>query len=476
MRFLKLDLLTLLISLFLFASCEKTSTIGLEIDPSTAIQGSLVDTATISSRTLKDNDAFGINLVQNPLGYLRDPLMGTTEASLAMAVNVPNDAYSFGTTPVLDSAILVLNYAGSEFYGDSTANYNFEVRQLDEDISNSNSYLSSKVWDASGPVLGTKTGRVYPNTRIKVTDVVTGKPDTIRNATPQIRIPLDNSFITNNIIGINSENLKLNQNFMTFFRGLRVKVNTSSPTATGSMMFFEFGGNVSGVYLYYKNKNNTTNLPDTIAVKFPVANSTTTGPVASSVKHDYTSTPVATQLAADPKQQFPVTYLQPLSGLKNKISFPYLKNFAANVGKVVVNKAELVIDLSSGTDAIPFDAAPRLALYRYDIAEQRRNLPDNDRGSTTTAGDPRASSEEVFGGKYDKTKKRYVFVVTAYIQDLLDGKTQDYGTFLGPTPNAAFSIAPSMASGARSVIESFKINPAAADKRMKLNIYYTKIN
>ena len=51
MKFIKLDLLTLLISLFLFASCESTSTIGLEVDPSAAVQGNLIDTLTINSRT-----------------------------------------------------------------------------------------------------------------------------------------------------------------------------------------------------------------------------------------------------------------------------------------------------------------------------------------------------------------------------------------------------------------------------------------
>ncbi|MEE1946271.1 DUF4270 domain-containing protein [Pedobacter sp. KR3-3] len=462
--------MTLLISLFLFASCEKTSTIGLEIDPNTAIQGSLVDTVTISSRTLSDKIVSSNGLARNPLGLLTDPLFGKTEANLSMAVNVPSNAYSFGTTPTLDSAVLVLNYGG-EFYGDSTSNFNLEVRQLVDDLSASESFLSNQSWLASNTVIGSKSGKLYPNTRVKVTDIVTGKADTIRSASPQIRIQLNKTFIENNIININAENLKNNQNFVRFFRGLQVKASTAA--TNGSMMFFEFTGSTSGLYLYYKNQNTTTNKPDTIAVNFPILNSSS--PVASTVTHNY-STAVTTQLS-NPNQQYPVTYLQPLSGLKTKISFPYLKNFVANVGKVVVNKAELVIDLSSGTDPIPFNAAPRLALYRYDIAEQRKNIPDNDRGSLTTPADPRVTqTAAIFGGYFNAIKKQYVFVVTAYIQDLLNGKTQDYGTFLAPTPTDQFSLNPSMASGARSVIGSFKKNPVAGDNVMKLNIYYTKIN
>lgn len=470
MRFLKLDLLTLLISLFLFASCEKTSTIGLQIDPSTAIQGSLVDTVTISSRTLSDQIVSTNGLARNPLGLLTDPLLGKTEANLSMAVNVPSNAYNFGTTPTLDSAVLVLNYGG-EFYGDSTSNFNLEVRQLVDDLSASESFLSNQSWLASNTVIGSKSGKLYPNTRVKVTDIVAGKADTIRSASPQIRISLNKTFIENNIINTNAENLKTNQNFVRFFRGLQVKANTSA--TNGGMMFFEFTGSTSGLYLYYKNQNTTTNKPDTIAVNFPILNSSS--PVASTVTQTY-STAVSAQLA-NPNQQYPVTYLQPLSGLRTKIAFPYLKNFVANVGKVVVNKAELVIDLSSGTDPIPFNAAPRLALYRYDIAEQRKNIPDNDRGSLTTPADPRVTqTAAIFGGYFNAIKKQYVFVVTAYIQDLINGKTQDYGTFLAPTPTDQFSLAPSMASGARAVIGSFKKNPVAGDNVMKLNIYYTKIN
>ena len=209
MKFIKLDLLTLLISLFLFASCESTSTIGLEIDPNAAIQGTLVDTVTIKSSTLADDVAETSFATRHPLGYLKDPIFGTTEASLAMVVNVPTNAYSFGTLPVLDSAVLVLNYGG-QFYGDSTATYNVDVHQLNDNISLFDTFLSDKNYSYSSTLLGNKTGKIYPNTKYKVTDVVVGKADTLRTVTPQLRIPIDKTFIQNNILNTNTENLKFN--------------------------------------------------------------------------------------------------------------------------------------------------------------------------------------------------------------------------------------------------------------------------
>ena len=140
MKFIRLDLLTLLISLFLFASCESTSTIGLEIDPNSAIQGALIDTATIFSRTVQEDIASTNSAIRHPMGFLKDPIFGTTEASLAMTVNLPYSAYNFGTTPQIDSAILVMNYGG-QFYGDSTATYSIDVHQLNLNLSRKSTFF-----------------------------------------------------------------------------------------------------------------------------------------------------------------------------------------------------------------------------------------------------------------------------------------------------------------------------------------------
>ncbi|MBB2146426.1 DUF4270 family protein [Pedobacter sp. LMG 31464] len=474
MKFSKLDLLTLLISLFLFASCENTSTIGLEVDPSSAIQGSLIDSVTIMSRTIKEDETSTVSAVRHPLGYMKDAIFGTTESSLAMAVNLPNDAYDFGTTPAIDSAVLVLNYGG-EFYGDSTATYSIDVHPLNVNISKETSFLSNKDWSYNSQLLGNKTGKLYPTTKYKVTDIVDKKADTLRTVTPQIRIPLDKTYIQNNIANLSATNLKNNSNFTQVFNGLHVQINKTSSTGNGGLAFFEFSGTTSALVLYYKKQNATTaTLKDTVSINFPILNAT--GPIAATIKHDYTGTPVGAQLLSNSTVQQPVTYLQPLVGLRNKITFPYLSKFATNIGKIVINKAELVIDVSTGTDVLPYGAAPRLSLYRYDIAEQRQNVPDNNLSSQVNSGDPRALSPTVFGGYYNSLTKQYVFVVTSYIQDLLNGKTKDYGTFLAPTPTNEYQISPSISTGARAVIGSFKKTPAAGDNLMKLNIYYTKIN
>ncbi|MES2417812.1 MAG: DUF4270 domain-containing protein [Bacteroidota bacterium] len=459
MKFSKLDLLTLLISLFLFASCENTSTIGLEIDPGKAVEGNLIDTISITSRTMMDDDAITYGLNRHPLGILNDPIFGTTEASIAMSVGLPTQEYSFGKDAIIDSAVLVLNYS-SEFYGDSTKNYSIDVHQLSSNLNDAPSYLSAQTYATNNTLIGNKTGRLFPNTKYKITDIVSDDKDTLKTVTPQIRIKLANDFIQNNILNLTAADLKSDVSFGNAFKGLHVQVNKAASTANG-MMFIDFATTNSSLSLYYRKADSVTNGIDTVNAVFPI--STTTNAIAATIKHNYSGTPIATQLN-NPNQQYAVTYLQPMSGLRNKITFPYLAKFTENIGKIVVNKAELVIDLSAGTDTNPFNGAPRLSLYKYDIAEKRTNVEVND------------TSPEAIGGYYDSIKKQYIFNLTVYIQNLISGKTVDYGTYLAPIPTNEFLTTPSLTSAARAVIAAYKKNPGTGDNVMKLNIYYTKVN
>ncbi|RYG27493.1 MAG: DUF4270 family protein, partial [Chitinophagaceae bacterium] len=124
---------------------------------------------------------------------------------------------------------------------------------------------------------------------------------------------------------------------------------------------------------YYFKKDKAGGGRDTVLAEFPIT--TARNPVAATFTHNYTGTAIATQLS-NPSVQYPITYLQGLAGVRNKISFPHLQKFANAVGKIVINKAELVIPISTGTDGAPFNAAKRLGLYRTDIAGQRRDITD----------------------------------------------------------------------------------------------------
>lgn len=486
MKFSKLDLLTLLISLFLFSSCKDASTIGLDIDPNNAIKGTLLDTTTVTSRTITDipttTYSAGAGMQRYPLGYMVDPVFGKTTASIAMSVNLPSaTAYSFGKVPVIDSVVLVMPYQtttattitgtttvlSNEFYGDSTAVYSVDVNQLTANLSTQSTWLSNKTY-ASGDLLGTFTGAIRPNTRVRIVDIVTGAADTVRSVKPQLRIKLNPELIRSKIVAVDSLSRNTNVKFNELFKGL--KVTATSATKTGGVMFLDFSTDSSNVEIYYKRQGTTASSRDTVLARFPIL--TTVNAVAASIAHDYTNTPVATQLATPAEYQ--TTYLQSLGGVRNKITFPYLKDLVAKMGsKIVINKAELVVDISDPADTIPFKTPPRLALYRYDIAEQRQQIADNNPYSATnTGGDIRTATSQIpFGGYYNSTKKSYTFVVTNYVQDIIDGKTIDYGTYLSTTPYSEFNLFPFATTASRAVIGSFN---NTANRKIRLNIYYVK--
>lgn len=491
MKFIKLDLLTLLIGLFLLSSCKDANTIGFELDPSLSVQGTLNNTVTVKTVTEKDAETSTLGSSRHALGFINDdPTFGDTEATLSMAVSLQAAGFSFGKNPVLDSAVLVLPYSRyiepstntvfNEFYGDTaTSVYSFKVQQLKQNITLENNFQSNREFEVEAPILGTFKGKISPNTPVKVNNIIVGKPDTASLIVPEIRIKLDNSFIQNNILNLDSVTLAKNSRFSAKFKGLQVSVDKATSTGKGGIIMVDFAGSNANLQLYYKKDITNSIAKDTAAVSFPI--SIASGPVASNIKHDYTGTPVQTQLTTpNPATPYNVVYLQGLAGLRTKLSFPDLAAFVASVkgtsptSRIVINRAELVVNISNGSDVAPFAPARKLSLYRNDIAGQRVNLTDYTPPSNSS-GNPKYVGEigSVIG-RYDSVNKRYMFLLTSYLQELIDGTTEDYGTYLSITGYDQTSLSPTVTSPSRSIIPT--VNAANGDKAIKLNIYYTKVN
>ncbi|KLT64952.1 DUF4270 domain-containing protein [Pedobacter sp. BMA] len=465
MKFTKQDLLTLLISLFLFASCKNPDGVGLDIDSNTAITGNLV-VSNVTTQIVKEADISTIALARYPIGYMNDPVFGKTEASIAMTVAPPTTlAQDFGTSPTLDSAVLVLSLpttdAVTKFYGDTTSSiYSVDIYQLTNNITK---YKNSDVQAHNSQLLGNFRGKINPNTPVKIYDIVTAAADTIKNMPAQLRIPLNKAFIQQQIMNLAITNFTTNAKFANIFKGLYAQINKTTSSGTGGIAFIDFSSSTSYLQLVYKHTNTSSGI-DTTSVNFPIGTSSTALPITATISHDYTGTPVQTQLLA-PTAEYQTTYLQGLVGVKTKIKFPDLAKFNSTYGKSVVNKADLIIELGSGTSVYPFLAAQRLSLYRWDLAEQPANISDY----TSYVAN---STPALFGGYFDSINNRYIFNVTNYVQTLIDGTIEDNGTFLAPTSYTLFETTPTATSAERAIIGA----KTTTTNKIKLNIYYTKIN
>jgi hypothetical protein len=460
MKFFRLDLLTLLISLFILNSCKNQDTIGLGVNASTQITGNLIDTSTVIINTIPEDSVITSGLANTALSYFKDPLFGTTEANIAMDLNLPGSAAYVippGTISI-DSALLVLRYSPEHFYGDSIASrYKVNVYQLNERLFAGSSYLSNKRWNYnSGTLLGTKTFFSRTNDSIKIVNPVGGGPDTPAKVPPQLRIPISTSFINTILYNASATQLNSNLVFKNNVKGLYLTLDKNQAGPGGSFMFSL--DSAAAIQIYYKNYDGTT--VDTAIVSLPSTLH------ASEIKHTYTTT-IQTELSNTTTNR-KTFYLQGLAGLRSKISFPYIKNLLKSLGgNIAVNRAEVVITVVPGS-TIPFVPLPKLAMYRYDLANQRILIQD------AAQGDPRAFGAAAFGGFYNPVSQQYHFLITGYIQDLLRGVTTDLGTFIGPiAPDVTGLISATPQIDGRTAAVGFD---TTSPYRIKLNLYYTKLS
>ncbi|MBB5397121.1 DUF4270 domain-containing protein [Mucilaginibacter sp. AK015] len=453
MKFYKLGLLTLLISLFILNSCKTQDDIGLA--PDAPIDGNLITDTSIVATTVVEDSVVTNNLrARAPLAYFKDPEFGTTETNIAAVLSLPNaSAYTLPAgTITIDSARLVLPYSADGFYGDSLlSTFTVNVHQLNERIVTSKSYYNTRHFDFSSELLGAKTFKAREHDSLWITSIVKGKPDTLMKVKPQVRIPIDPAFINTNLFHASTTVLASNALFENTVKGLYLTVDKNNTTGIGGNMFFNLDS--AAVVVYYKNVNGST--IDTTALALPI------GSNVNEIKHTYSAN---VQAALDQTATNGNVYVQGLLGLRAKLTFPNVKGiFDSLQNKVIINRAELVVKVKPGT-ASPFGPNKRLVLYKYDIAHQRVNLQD------ASASDPRAS---IFGGDYNAATGEYHFIITAYLQDLIRGKAVDYGTFLAPTDptsdNVDIKATPSYAE--RSILVG-KDSPY----RIKLNIIYTKLS
>ncbi|MDB5121449.1 MAG: hypothetical protein JWN56_2667 [Sphingobacteriales bacterium] len=467
MKLYKLDLLTLLVSLFILSGCQNQDGVGLEVDPANAINGYTFNNTNIKSQTVPEGVVNTLYLQKHPLGDLTDDIFGKTNASLAVSLKLPSDTLKFGTEPELDSAVLILGYA-KEFTGDSTTTFKFDVHQLNEKLTTSSDFSNTTTHAFNPLVIGTKTGRVNFRDSVKVTSIVTGGPDVTTALAPHLRIPISGSFIKENFLNGNPDNFKNNYLFSNFIKGLQISMTKVEADKVGGITLLDFTAtSISRLELYYKSKNDTK--IDTIVTSFTIQNLNAT-PIAATIIHTFDGTDIKTQLD-NPQPESDITYVQSLAGVRTKLNITNLQELK-DLGNIIINKAELVIPVPDGTynKVAP---ATRIYLYTTDIAGQRAILPDNAPFSGTEV---RGLSDLEYGGYYDATTKNYKFIITSYLQDIIRNKIIPYDLYLSaadPSATGPNAFNPYYTSTGRTVLGSGK---STSTFKIKLNVMYTKVN
>lgn len=458
MKFIKSDLLTLLVSLFILGGCKNPTGIGLDVDPNTALGSNFDTTVTVTTKLLKTDSTLVNFTNRSVLGYFKDPVFGTTTNNMAVALTLPSANYSFGKQTSLDSAVLVLPFSG--FYGDSlNTNYTVEVRQLNELLYNETqkAYYNNKKWLSKPTLLATKNFGARYRDSIIIQDIIVGKKDTVKKVIPQLRIKLDPTFITNMILKADSLNLVSDKAFNTYFKGLYISLNKNSTTNNGGNFLFDtYTGGAARLDLFYK-KTTSASVVDTLNTSFPIAGNR--GFAATELTWDMAGTAVQTTLQS-PAASNNKLYLQSFNGTYVKVDFPDLNKLKALGNNIAINRAEIVLRIDKGTET-PYTPIPRLRIYRWDIANRPQLLPDESTADARYTG--------LVGGYYNTAKKEYVFNCPGYIQDLLSGRLKNYGTFITTTdftsPGATLSQPSRSVTGGGTNVTY----------RTLLRVYYTNL-
>ena len=240
-------LLILLVIISLVSCRKRDSTVGLEEINSSQYLNGITDTFAIISYTELEDSTITDNPANVVLGSYVDPEFGLMNASFYTQWRIATVNPDFGdpTTIVLDSFVLSLDYAG--YYGDLGAQ-TFEVHELDEDLYlDSTYYMFTTKSTKPNNLVASNMGTITPNPNnpsIVGTDTV--------NA--QLRIPLDTNFarqfINEAVSG--STTFASNEDFLTFFKGIKVQVNNPMQSqGQGAILYFDLSDAASKATIYF---------------------------------------------------------------------------------------------------------------------------------------------------------------------------------------------------------------------------------
>src|SRR5690606_21911224 len=111
------------------------------------------------TKLIKEDSVVSNYTERSVLAYMKDDEFGETTSNIVFALTLPSSNVSFGTNPILDSAVLVMSYSSSSpLYGDSLK-YKVNVNQLNETLysaSKQKVFYTNKEWSVNSTIVGSR--------------------------------------------------------------------------------------------------------------------------------------------------------------------------------------------------------------------------------------------------------------------------------------------------------------------------------
>jgi hypothetical protein len=324
----------LFLGLFLLVSCRKNEdTVGSDFVG--AIVGFNVqssDTASVVAYTSVHDSLFTNKLSYFMLGSMNDPEIGTTKTAIATQVELPYNEFPLFTTLTIDSIVLQLTYATpTSALGNKSSVQTIRVYELNEDLPTTGLY-SNKVYATYATPLGTWTSN-YTHLGDSVPLTLNGQ--TV-NLAPHVRIKLDESSFVAKFKNAGAAEFKTSSAFKAYMKGLYIVPETNPASGEGAIAYMNLYNPTSSLVIYYNGISKA---------EFPIFSSNSLK--GNAFSHSYLPA-VAIQPAMGGTHQN-TCYVQPAAGLKTRITFPYLFDFAKNKN-IAITGAEVVVSVDQTKD------------------------------------------------------------------------------------------------------------------------------
>ena len=391
------------------------------------------DTLTVISEVVKEDPLRSDELAINILGSMNDLVFGKSEASIYFQLLLQNNNIDLGTNRQLDSAVLMLQYAGN--YGNSKVAQNLVVYEVNETMFKDTDYFSDKTFTTNSNEIG-RLNNFVPN----FSDSIQTR---FAKYAPHARIKLDAAWATNLMNQRAEENFANNGNFLSFLKGLHVKAEATNGKG---MVYVDLKANATALMLYYKSTERDSVF--TIVVNTDAA-------TVNNFKHDYSGT-LTEQLLQNNRSGDSIILMQSMSGVKTKFTVPNIKN----LGNISISKAELEItNFKNSFDvSTEFTVPGRLTLNAADAEGKNTFLDDQ------FIGDSYLGGEKVQQTESNKVLNRYRFNMAVHYQNVISNAKVDYGVYILTFPSNRIADRLIAGGGNHSIYP------------LKLKLTYTKID
>ncbi|MCB0760431.1 MAG: DUF4270 domain-containing protein [Flavobacteriales bacterium] len=429
--------LILLVQVSLWVGCKRPEqNIGLGIQPEEDIlHAHQTDTTTLVAYTIREDSLRMDDFSKSMVGRVNDPVFGHTSASVYTQIRLTTSNVDFGDIASIEVDSIVLNVMyGDEIYGPATPQQ-FAIFEVLERI-----YLDSVYYSNQSLEIGTENLvrdeltpiAIDPNGYTTIND---------EQVQGMLRIPLDVELGQRFIDASGTDDLSNNETFADYFGGLYI----TSRTENAAVLQLDVINALSNVTLYYRSTGADA---DTLQYVFDLnANCAR----FTHWEHSYQNN-LQTLASGDTLFADPYTYVRAGACAKTGIKFPFLKDYAA-INGIIINKAELIVPATTDPSG------------KLDVPSFLFTRTEDDEGTTVELPDAITYNFNE-GGDYDETNEEYRFIITRYIQEIINGERPDRGFSLVSNNGAI--------SARRVILNGPSVSADDSSKNMRLILTYSE--